>query len=281
MTDTGSEVILCPVDFSQIAANALRHAARLAACGGGRVVAAHAAWFEVPPYFTESRIAELERQTRESLAEATLALGRFVEQTLPEAAREVELAVVEGSPSTAILDLASQRHAGLIVMGTHGRTGINRWMLGSVAERVVRESRIPVLTTRMPPSTEFRQVLAAVNNTELSRKVLSQAADLASRCGANLGVVHVSEPHGEDLISDLCQWIPAGVRSGCNVRELLRHGDPAQQIVAVASETPCDLLVIGAPERGFFQGSVLSRTALRVIRQAPCPVLSIGGSLPA
>lgn len=279
MTPTGFNVILCPVDFSPIAANALRHAVRFAACFGGRVVAAHVVWFHVPPYFTESRIEEFRQQARASFSEARAALGSFVEATLGDGA-DVELAVVEGSPTPAILKLVADHGADLIVMGTHGRTGINRWMLGSVAERVIRESPVPVLTARSAPAAEFHRVLAAVNDTELSRRVLAQAAALASHCAGSLSVVNVHDPHGDAPIADLCQWVPESIRSGCSVEQVVRYGDAAGEIISAAAETAAGLLVIGATERGFFQGSVLSRTALRVIRQSPCPVLSIRAVLP-
>lgn len=278
MTATGFDPILCPVDLSPISANALRHAVRLAACNEAKVVAVLVSWFEVPAYFTASRIESLHRQAHDSLSEARAVLGRFVETTLGAAAADVELVIEEGSPSLAILKLAAERNAGLIVMGTHGRTGINRWMLGSVAERVVRESPVPVLTARSAPVAEPGPVLAAVNDTELSRQLMSRAAGLAARCGRSLVVVHVRESNGEAPISDLCEWIPEAARSRCTVHELVRHGDPAEQIITAASEANASLLVIGASKRSFFQGSVLSRTALRVIRQAACPVLSIGST---
>lgn len=279
MTATGFDAILCPVDLSPISANALRHAVRLATGSGATLLTALVNWFEVPAYFTASQIEALNRQAHDSLNEARAVLSHFVDATLGSAAAGVELVIEEGSPSPAILKIAAERGAGLIVMGTHGRTGINRWMLGSVTERVVRESPVPVLTVREAPLAQPGPVLAAVNDTDLSRQVLSQASRLAAQYGQGLTVVHVREPNGEAPISDLCKWIPEGARSGCALHEVVRHGDAAEQIIKAASAANAGLLVIGAPKRSFFQGSVLSRTALRVIRQAPCPVLSIGATV--
>lgn len=276
MPSIGFDIILCPVDFSEISANALRQASQLAACGGSRVIAAYANWFEVPPYLTQSRIEELKRKSREDLADAERSVAGFVKSALGDVEHPLDIRVVEGSPAEAIQGLAKDEHAGLIVMGTHGRTGVNRWMLGSVAERVIRESEVPVLTVRAAPRGKLENILVPVNDTPLSLRALKVAARFAAACDAAVTVLHVQEAHGDHPIPNLCEWIPSAARSRCIVRELVRHGDPAEQIIALASEMPCDLLVMGAPERRFFEGMVLSRTALRVIRHAPCPVLSQG-----
>ena len=154
-------------------------------------------------------------------------------------------------------------------------TGLNRWMLGSVAERVLRQSPVPVLTVRNAPRGVIKNILTPLNDTDLSRHVLSVAVRFAACFDATVTALHVQETRGDAPVVNLCDWIGPEDRSRCNIRELLRHGDPAEEIVALASETACDLLVIGAPQRRFFEGKVLSRTALRVVRHAPCPVLSI------
>ena len=116
----------------------------------------HAAWFDAPPYFTVNRLTELQTEFRESLRLAEQSLGAFVRSTLGEAADPVELRVIEALPADGIRELAAQTGAKLIVMGTHGRSGLNRWMLGSVAERVLRESPVPVLTVRSAPADSPR-----------------------------------------------------------------------------------------------------------------------------
>jgi nucleotide-binding universal stress UspA family protein len=82
MPSAGFETILCPVDFSELSGHALRQAARLAACGGAKLVALYANWFDAPPYFTEGRIEELTREFRDSQTEAEQSLAAFVKSTL-------------------------------------------------------------------------------------------------------------------------------------------------------------------------------------------------------
>jgi len=112
-------------------------------CGRGNLIAMYANWFEAPPYFTSGRLEELEKEFRESLAFAEQTLGSFVQSTLGPS-HDVQVRALEALPADGITQLAALKNADLIVMGTHGGSGLNRWMLGSVAERVLRESPVPV-----------------------------------------------------------------------------------------------------------------------------------------
>jgi nucleotide-binding universal stress UspA family protein len=268
--------ILCPVDFSDLSGHALRYAALLARCLKSNLIAAYANWFDAPPYFTESRVAELQSEFRESFNQADRMLREFTVATLAgEDAPPVQTRVIEALPADGILKLAQTTSAGLIVMGTHGRSGLNRWTLGSVAERVLRESAVPVLTVRSAPPRPIRHILAPVDDSDASRSALSVAAGLAACFDATVTALHVQEPGGRGAIPNLCAWIPAEERSRCLLREVVRHGSPAEEIVRFASENAADLMVVGAPRRRFFEGMVLGTTTLRAVRHAPCPVLSV------
>lgn len=275
MPTTGFETVLCPVDFSELSAHALRHAAVLAGCGHARIIAAYANRFEAPPYFTEGQVAELQGQFQESFSAAERSLKAFVESTLGESAGTVETRIVEGLPADAIRELATITHADLIVMGTHGRTGFNRWTLGSVTERILRESPVPLLTVRGAPQEPVRHILCPIDGTEVSSRAFRLAANLGACFDAAVTALYVHQGDTANPMPDLCNWIPAEERGRCNIRELVRHGDPAEQIVALASEEAYDLLVLGAPHRRFFEGMVLGTTTLRAVRHAPCPVLTV------
>ena len=138
-------IILCPVDFSAHSALALREAAALARATGGSIHVLYAERTELPPYFTPGRMAELDRQIREGQAEAEDDLREFVHKIIGDSAVNVTVEVVERPPVEGILEAASRSGARWIVMGTHGRTGLKRLLMGSVAERIVRESRVPVM----------------------------------------------------------------------------------------------------------------------------------------
>ncbi|MGD0775882.1 MAG: universal stress protein [Candidatus Solibacter sp.] len=277
MDTPGFKTILCPVDFGELSAHALRHANLLAGCGSAQVIAIYANWFEAPAYFTAGRVEELRKQFREALGEAERSLKAFVDSTLGESGDKVETRVVEALPADGILGLAASTGADLIVMGTHGRSGFSRWMLGSVTERILRESPVPLLTVRAAPRGPVRRILSPIDGTAASRNAFRLAAGLGACFNAEITAVYVHESGSAHSVPDLCTWIPAESRQRCNIRELVRHGDPAEEIVALASEEAFDLLVIGAPHRRFFEGLVLGTTTLRAVRHAPCPVLTVSG----
>jgi nucleotide-binding universal stress UspA family protein len=277
MDTPGFKAILCPVDFGELSAHALRHANLLAGCGDAKVVAIYANWFEAPAYFTAGRVENLQRQYREALGEAERSLKAFVDSTLGESGGKVETRVVEALPADGILDMAASTGADLIVMGTHGRSGLNRWMLGSVTERILRESPIPLLTVRAAPRGPVRRILSPVDGTEASRNAFRLAASLGACFDAEITALYVHETGSAPPVPDLCNLIPAESRQRCNIRDLVRHGDPAEEIVALASAEAFDLLVMGSPHRRFFEGLVLGTTTLRAVRHAPCPVLTVSG----
>lgn len=270
--------ILCAVDFSDISAHALAYADAIARAAGADLTAVYAESVPMPPYFTERQIDELRRQYRESLAEAEASLRRFLEARLGPAAGRIRAHVVEAAPVDGILAAASSLGADWIALGTHGRTGINRWLLGSVAERVLRASTLPVLTARAsapPAPVAIRRILVPVNDSELARRSLVLAALLAKTLGAELTAMHVREAGSSRRVADLCAWLSPEERSLCQVRELDREGEAAVEILKAAAETACDLLVIGARHRAFFDSTVLGTTTVRVVRHAPCPVLTL------
>ncbi|MCS7316272.1 MAG: universal stress protein [Bryobacterales bacterium] len=272
--------ILAPVDFSDLSALALQYADALARCSGARITVLHASSFEAPPYFTQGQIEELRSRLRTAQRQAERELREFARKALGEGAVLPEFRVIEGRPVETILHAARQLGADLIAMGTHGRSGWNRLMLGSVTERVLRETEVPVLTVRAgtaPPSRPLaiRNILCPVNDTAVARRALEHAAEMARCLDATLTLLHVDEGGKPDRIADFCAWVPAEQRTRCRIREVVRRGEASREIVAQATEERCDLLVIGAQHRRFFDSTVIGPTSVRVVRHAPCPVLTV------
>jgi nucleotide-binding universal stress UspA family protein len=269
--------ILAPVDFSELSAHALRYAARLAKCADASVTALYADPFQPPPYFTEGGLEQLASQLRTARKEAEAYLGKFVAAEAPELQR-VKLVVREALPADAILRAASEEHADLIVMGTHGRSGLNRLAMGSVTERVMREAATPVLAVRGDwQDREIRRIVCPVNNSEPARRALAAATGLAKCLGATVTVLHVQEPGARDSITDLCAWLPGEQRNVCSVTELSGGGDVAQEVISLAVESKADLLVLGARHRTFADTTVVGANTIRMLRHAPCPVMAVFG----
>jgi nucleotide-binding universal stress UspA family protein len=268
--------ILCPVDFSEPSAAALSFAGRLAQAVPSQLTVLHAHSWEAPAYFTESRVAGLAEEFRRSLTDAEHTLERYLKANCPGCAASTM--VVDAPPLDAILDAARKLRTGLLVMGTHGRSGLNRMMLGSLTARVLHESAVPVLTLRGPvPNREplLRTVLCAVDDSAVSRRALEAATRIATATGATLTVLHVAPSAGASASIQVCDSLTAEERSACRLQTLTRTGDAAQEILNAALEGSADLLVIGGRHRLFRDVTVLGATTIQVVRHSPAPVLTV------
>jgi nucleotide-binding universal stress UspA family protein len=148
------KTILHPTDFSETSAHALRMAYQVAQDYGARLILLHAV--EPPVYYGEfGATFTAADEYAESARERLLALVE------PEAGVDVETLMVEGIASPEILRLAEERSCDLIVIGSHGRTGLGRVLMGSVAEEVARKSPCPVLIVRLPHETPHDAPVAA------------------------------------------------------------------------------------------------------------------------
>ncbi len=268
--------ILCPVDFSELSANALRLAALIGRRCSCPLTALHAHWFEVPPYLTASQTEQIEAQLRNSIEQARSALQRFAGRAVETNAPEVR--VEEGDPREAILRVALSTGSSLIVMGTHGRSGIRRLTLGSVAEQVMHSSTIPVLTVRETVRVNtISKVVCAVNDSEVSRRALVYAATLAQCLGARLTVIHVLEGDQRRAIADLCAWVALQKRPNCEIQEVTRHGHAVEQILRAVEEQDADLLVLGAEHKLLLDKTVIGATATQLVRHARSAILMVPG----
>jgi nucleotide-binding universal stress UspA family protein len=187
--------ILVPVDFGEASARAVAVGAALAARTGARLQVLHAETIDTPPYFTREQIKRIEGEQRAAKARAHAYLADFA---VRGGAASAEPVIVEGDVTSAIIEAA--RIADLVVMGTHGRRGPSRWWMGSVAERVVRESGAPVLVVRadlggLTPEAVFdRPLVVSAGGAEgeavrmaagLSRAFGGQVAERIATCQAD------------------------------------------------------------------------------------------------
>ncbi|HZT30311.1 MAG TPA: universal stress protein [Bryobacteraceae bacterium] len=266
--------ILAPVDFSPIAAIGLRHAARLAQCGPARLTALFADPFTPPLYFTESRVQALAGEFREAMRDAEERLRAFVREHAP--GTPADAVVMEKLPVDGILAAIPMLGIDLVAMGTHGRSGFNRLMLGSVAEKVLRASPVPVLTVgQRHPEPEIRRILVPANDSDAARQALAEAAEIAVCTGASLTLLYVRDEQAGEAAPDLCAWVPPGARGRCEIRQITVEGDPAERIVENAAALEADLVVLGTRRRPFADATVLGSTTARVVRHAPCAVLTV------
>ena len=198
-----------------------------------------------------------------------------------------------GRPDAEIIDQAEQIGAGLIVMGSRGRGGIRRALLGSVSDSVVRHAHCPVMVVR-GGATEFpNKILLATDGSEEARLAATTAADVAERTGSELHVVHVGEvrpvyppawhgyvaryeEHQEEaqrLLEEQVQQVKA---VGAKVAEShLGMGRPDEEIVVLAQEIGAGLIVTGSRGQGGIRRALMGSVSDSVVRHAHCPVLVV------
>ncbi len=273
--------VLCAVDLSPVSGAVLKWAGLFARTFGVPLEALYADWWEPPRYFTETQIEQLSRQEKEREQAVERELETLAKSALDELV-PYKTTVVEGHPTERILERAKQMSAGLIVMGSHGRTGVARLRLGSVAEDVVRSSSCPVLIVKSEQSPEqlpaIKNILCPINFTSLSQQSMVISSELAAAFGARLWVVHATdhkEVKEEEVRQRICDWVPQEVRGRCEVSEVVRQGDPAEQIILAAREHLADLIVMGAQHRPFLEFTTLGTTTERVMRHTHASVLVI------
>ncbi len=138
--------ILIPLDGSELAEKAISHAADLAKCTGAEIELLRVAQLFLPNYYFEAPI-DAEDLIQRDRAEATAYIAKLTGELTAQGLR-VTSSIGQGPVADVIVDYAESTGADLIVMSTHGRAGVQRWLLGSVADRVLHGAKIPVLLVR-------------------------------------------------------------------------------------------------------------------------------------
>lgn len=277
--------ILIPTDLSEFSRSSLRWASLLQLRLGAKLTLLYAnqPWvsfdvIEGPATYLMQNSPEFKRTLADEVRD-------YVARNLPELKGEVETRVVDKEPSQAILETADEIDADVIVMGTHGRTGWRRALIGSVAEKVVRHSQRPVLC--IPPAAEdieypsIAKILCPVNFTPIARLAVEEAAALADTFDAELLVVHVTDDINDavDVAGEFDAWIEPHVRNRCRYSHIVSAGNAAEETIRMAQENGADLIVIGAQHKRFADDTVIGTTTERVIRSAKRPVLVVPAPL--
>jgi nucleotide-binding universal stress UspA family protein len=292
--------ILCPVDFSDFSQRAVDHAIAIARWYESTVTLLH-----VRPLVPIAPAAPEMLPPMALTAEERDDLVRSLARYLPASPGiPIERDVVEGNAAIEILEQARNLPSDLIILGTHGRTGFERLLLGSVTERVLRKAPCPVLSVPRQPETAapaaplFKRILCAVDFSDCSMRALDYAISMAQEADACLTVLHVFDLEGamsehwrerltppslrkelEALENErrdrLAQVIPANVSSYCDVETVMAGGTPYREILRVAGEKSSELIVMGVHGRNAADLLFFGSTTNHVVRQAPCPVLTI------
>lgn len=291
--------ILVPIDFSQNSFHGLAYAVELAERLGARLTLVHVTEPAVPPLDGAwvPADAESHERARQQLAElAHDRAGRL------EVVTEVRL----GNPPDEIDEAARRHQSDLIIMSTHGYTGLKQVLLGGITEAVIRRAPCPVLVVRSHPVSEaarlastqpaFRSLLVPIDFSPRSERAIAYAGALAQWSGGTVSLMHVLGPSEWDEIGGwtggdfggssadvqarlhavLTRLLPANVHG----KVYAGPGTPFAQIVAGADFCRADLLVLTTHGRTGLAHLLCGSTAERILRHASSPVLIIPPDAP-
>lgn len=292
--------VLCPVDLSETSRRALNHARALASWYDATLTVLEVIWAGLPPIALPATVTANSRHTfltPDERAQFETELKAFCAEAGEGA--ECDTKIVEGAVLPAIVAAARDLPADLIVLGTHGMTGFDKLLLGSVTDKVLRKAPCPVLT--IPPSAlvvsrdgRYRTIVCALDFSPASRHALRYALSLAQETQAALLLVHVvewpwsdgaaAEPEAaadfrrsreEEADRYMRGLLPASARDWCRPEMVTSFGSAHEQIVRIASDRRADLIVLGVHGRSALNLAVFGSTANQVIRHSQCPVLTV------
>lgn len=291
--------ILVPSDFYSCSQRALVHASALAQRFQARITLFHVVTLhDADPYNPQNPFPNLEEYYRHLEERAG---GQF-EQAIAERQNdgvEVGYVVQRGfSPYEEILRFAEDQQVDLIVMGTHGRTALSRFFLGSVAQKIVHHAPCPVMTLRVSnektePAPTYRRLLVPTDFSEQSRKALQLAAEWVEN-GGMIDLLHVVEypvhptfftadgevildispqlhENAEKLLKGAAEEMPPHIQ----IVPILLEGSIAKQIIEYGEANGVDLIVMGTHGADALSQILIGSQTNRVIRKAACPVVTV------
>ena len=289
--------ILCPVDLSPHSKHALDYAFMLARWYRAQVTALEVVWNPLPPVPLGPGAPVLRPAEFGEIKEA---LKRFAEAPAGTGV-SVKSILQEGPVLPRILEEARALWADLIVMGTHGATGFEHLLLGSMTEKVLRKAPCPVLT--VPPAAgpapgapaPPKPPPGAVAFSPWWMAGLRLASSMAEESGGRLIAAYVLdlpadrlpwtqytlEPEAfrrqreADARRELTTAISPELRTWCDITEVVAVGKPHEKILCLAREYQADAIVIGVHGRGAVDLAFFGSTANQVVRAASCPVLTV------
>lgn len=277
--------ILVPTDGSDCAQAAVGYAEDLATRYRARV---HALCVADSRTLENASQADQIKNERAKIAERTC-------NELSESGVSVEQAVRTDIPHKAILQYATEQDIDLIVMGTHGRTGVERYLLGSVTEKVVRLSDVPVLTVKAVDDGEvtypYTSILVPTDGSEGAEAAIGPAIDIASTYDARLhalsvidtmsmgvdirsaGILDALEESAQSAVETIEEQ--ATQASVSAVETAIEHGNPHRGIRSYVDDHDIDLVVMGTHGRSGIERYLLGSVTEKTVRTSPVPVMTV------
>jgi nucleotide-binding universal stress UspA family protein len=275
--------ILVATDFSSVSDKAAGYAKALALNFRSRVEIVHV----FDSSYVESLLG-MSAQQRQQLSHE--GLERLQQEFLDSGVETVTLLAEGRPPHTTLLKYAAEHNTDLIVAGTHSKFGLERLVLGSTAEELIRNAACPVLTVGPHASDPgegplvFRTIVYATDFTAHAAKAAVFALSFAQDSGAHIYLCHISNtPATPEEMKEidasfnaaLNKMIPESVYEWCTPETVVCHGDAAQSILELSQRVNADLIVLGARNASFWLTHIEHGLTPDLLAEATCPVMTV------
>jgi len=284
------EDILLPFDGSDGAAEALHHAAEIAHWADATIHVLFVA------DTTRDSVTVVETEVVDALVQEGEDIVEEAEKTLNTLGVDYDSDVVQGHPAPTIVEYAERYEYDVIVMPTHGREGVSRYLIGSVTEKVVRLSSVPVLTARMQPDEQlvfpYENILIPTDGSAGAAPAAEHGLSLAAALDATVHVLSVvdqtslgldirstisgreREQAATDAVDDLVS--EAETHGVSNSVRHVEHGSPIEAILDTIDSNDIHAVVMGTTGRRGSDRILLGSVAEKTVRSAPVPVITVG-----
>lgn len=289
--------ILVPVDFSDKSSEAIAYAAGIAGSYGATMELLHVVepFVHVEDLVLPSSVALLNQQHVEN---ATKRLEKLASKLVPQGVKHT-VKVELGDIDEQILRESAEYNTDLLILNTHGYTGIKELFMGGTAEKLVRYAKCPVLVVRRrsrrrPSAERMKRILVPLDFSDHSKKALQYAKHFAKHFGASIDLVSSVEPmiyyEGMTVSTTMTEDTESiGTEAGVALRRLgekeipkgvdwgafVRMGSAHHEVIETAKDRKTDLLVITTHGHTGLKHFLLGSTAEQIVRHAPCPVLVV------
>ena len=278
--------ILCPVDFFPASDAAVSYAVGLGANYDATIHLLHVITPILPNEYAIDTV-EIMKSMEKSTAEEMKKLVARVKEAGVSIYTEIRTGDVYDQIKQAIEVVQPE----LVVMGTHGRRGVERWFMGSTTEKLMRHSPVPLLTISASGEKvavpRFRRILVTTDFSDGTPDALAYAFSAAQENESEITLLHVvhdvtadvTGKYRDSLIAgirkQLDDVVPAEAKNWCEIATRVETGVPYRIILKILEDEKIDLLVMNIHGKGMLDRALLGSTAERVVRAASCPVMLI------
>lgn len=296
MSQFSNKCILTATDFSEYSKVALDICLGVARCMKTKLYVLHIIE-KFPHYYSHLLSSAVHANMKQKLEEN--ALERIKAMIPAELLDGVDVIPIVrfGKPFLEIIQVAKEENVDLLAIGTHGRAGMDRIILGSVAERIARKARCPVMVVRGKKYVGFKRIIVPIDLSDCSRIALEYAVATARAHKSKLTILHVyeksfvepyvnaanSEEKADEIMKEIErvnevkyeEFLETVDLSGVEYEKLLKKGIPETDIAEIAMEQQANLIVMGTHGRSGIKHILIGSTAEEVVRTVHCDIIVV------